>query len=131
MHARWPILVHRAVACAGALLALTACGGASTGGAATPSAEAPKPKPRNAPEIARAIAGGKIDVLVYVDRVRKSPIAPKLAALDALGPVFEGTGIDPQKDINRAYVTSADVKHAETAVVVAEHALPEARIRAA
>jgi len=109
-----------------------ACGGAaSEERVATPAVEAPKPKPRNASEIAQRIAGGKIDVLVYLERVRGNPIAPKLAALDALGPVLEGTGIDPQKDIDRAYVTSAGVKHAETAVVVAEHALAEQRVRAA
>jgi len=63
--------------------------------------------------------------------VRAHPIGPKLAALEAWGPILEGTGIDPQKDLERAYVTSPSVRDGRNVVLVAEHSLPNDRIRTA
>src|SRR5262245_19165439 len=89
-------------------LALVGCGGAAGTAktASAPEAPAPKPKPRNADAIARSIVGGEVDLLVFADRVRGHPVAPKIAALDVWGTILEGTGIDPEKDLERAYVTS-------------------------
>jgi hypothetical protein len=93
--------------------------------------EAPKPKPRNCTEIARGIVGGRVDALVFANRVREHPVGPKLAALEAWGPILEGTGIVPEKDLERAYVTLPGARDGHNVVLVAEHTLPAARIRSA
>lgn len=105
----------------------------SCGGGAPKPAEAPEeapPKPRNAAAIAQSIAGGKVSVLVYADRGRGHPITAKLAALDLWGPVLEGTGIDPQKDLTRAFVTAPGVRNEREAVVVLEHTLAPEKLKA-
>lgn len=70
-------------------------------------------------------------VLVYVDRARNHPISARVAALDLWGAVLEGTGIDPQRDLERAYVASPTVRSDDKSLAVAQHALPEERVRAA
>ncbi|KYF48372.1 hypothetical protein BE08_34745 [Sorangium cellulosum] len=109
-----------------ALLAVS-CGSASSG---TPiEAEAPPPpKPRNAAAIAQAIAGGKVSALVYADRTRGHPIMARLAALDLWGPVLGGTGLDPERDLERAFVTAPRADAAGEAVVVLEHNVPPERL---
>ena len=76
-----------------------ACGGAA---ATAEAPEAAAPKPRNAAEIARSIVDAKVGVLVYVDRTRSHPLGARIAALDLWQPVLEGTGIDPQRERQRA-----------------------------
>src|SRR5688572_28302181 len=108
-----PRRIHAVVLAVSLALATGACGGATPEAAApgaAVAAEAPKPKPRNAQDIARAVIGGRVDVLVFADRVRAHPVGPKLAALDAWRPVLEGTGIDPQKDLERAFVTAPSAR---------------------
>jgi hypothetical protein len=105
-----------------------ACGGPA---ATTEEVAAPKPKPRNAADIARAIVGAKVGALVYVDRTRKHPVGAKVAALDLWQPVLEGTGIDPQRDLERAFVASPSVRSGDKTIAVAQHSLPEDRIKSA
>ncbi|WP_437278707.1 hypothetical protein WME90_47140 [Sorangium sp. So ce375] len=107
----------------GLALLVASCGSASSG---TPvSAEtAPPPKPRNAAAIAQSIAGGKVSVLVYGDRTRGHPIMARLAALDLWGPVLAGTGLDPEKNVERAFVTAPRADAANDAVVVLQHNVP-------
>lgn len=120
----------RAFVVALSALAAAGCGGPEQTTAA-PVVEAPKPKPRNAALIAQAIVGGRADVLVWVDRLRNHPVGPKVAALEPWKPLLAGTGIDPERDFERAYATVPDVKHGEAAALVGEHAMPEARVRGA
>jgi len=115
-----------------ALLLLWGCGSA-TGPAAhadTPPAEAP-PKPRNAHEIARGIVDGKLDVLLFVDRVRKHPIGPKVAGLPVFEEVFKGTDIEPLRDFDRLFITAPSTRAGEPVVMVGEHGLTEERLRSA
>jgi hypothetical protein len=70
-------------------------------------------------------------VLVYAERTRNHPIGAKVAALNVWQPVLEGTGIDPQRDLDRAYVAAPSVRSGNKVVAVAQHTLPPERIEAA
>ncbi|WP_437316927.1 hypothetical protein [Sorangium sp. So ce385] len=112
----------------GLALAAVACGSASP--AAPVGAEAPPPpKPRNAAAIAQSIAGGKVSVLVFADRTRGHPIMARLAALDLWGPVLTGTGLDPERDLERAFITAPRADAAHEAVIVLEHNVPPERLK--
>jgi hypothetical protein len=86
------------------------------------SREPAKAKPRDAGAIAADIVDGRVSALVFVDRFRKHPLAPKVIDLGGARELLDGTGIDPLKDIDRLYVTGPDVAH-ERAVLFAEHVL--------
>lgn len=104
----------------------------SCGGAAPVEVKAPAPKPRNAADVAQALVKAKVGVLVYVDRARDHAITEKIAALDLWQPVLEGTGIDPRRDLERAYVAAPSTRESEDRVVlIAQHTLTEDRIKAA
>jgi hypothetical protein len=90
---------------------------------------APRPKPRNAANIAETIAGSKLSALVYAERARDHAIADKIAALDLWQPWLEGTGIDPKRDLDRAFVASSGTTRQDRVVVVAQHSLPADRIK--
>ncbi|MCK6587454.1 MAG: hypothetical protein L6Q76_07705 [Polyangiaceae bacterium] len=107
---------------------LVSCGGDAKGPEVP---EAPAPKPRNAAEIARSIAGAKVGVLVYAERARNHPVGAKAAALNVWQPVLEGTGIDPQRDLDRAYVAAPSLRSGDRVVAVAQHSLPPERVEAA
>jgi hypothetical protein len=68
---------------------------------------------------------------VYVDRARNHPLGARIAGLDLWQPVLEGTGIDPQRDIEVAYVASPSATSASSTVVVAQHSLPEDKVKSA
>jgi hypothetical protein len=107
------------------LAALSACHGAG------PEAEGPPaPRPRDATEIAVKLVGGKVTVLAWPERVRGTPLAHRLAALDAWRPLLDGTGVDPERDVDRAFVTMPSVTAGEH-VAGFEHALPPERVRSA
>lgn len=109
-----------------------AAGSSSCGGAAAPeNVEAPAPKPRNAAEIAQAIVGAKVGALVYVDRTRNHPLGARVAALNVWRSMLEGTGIDPQRDFERAYVAAPSVRAGDKGIVVAQHSLPPERVQKA
>lgn len=113
----------------GLCLSAAGCGGP----AITPQAEVPEaeaPRPRNAAAIAQEIAGGKVSALVYAERTRGHPLAAKIAALNLWGPVLDGTGINPQEDVARAFVTAPSVRAERDAVVVLEHTLSAERLQA-
>ncbi|XXX76863.1 hypothetical protein WMF30_55360 [Sorangium sp. So ce134] len=113
----------------GLALAAVACGSASSGAPVAAEA-APPPRPRNAAAIAQAIAGGQVSVLVFADRTRGHPIMARLAALDLWGPVLAGTGLDPERDLERAFVTAPRADAAHEAVIVLEHNVPPDRLKA-
>lgn len=116
-----------------AAVVLSSCGGSSAQvePVLEPDEAAPPKKVRNAHEIARSIAGGQVDVLMYVDRVRKHPMGPKVASLNLWKSVLEGTDLDPMQDLDRAFVTAPSVHDGEALVAVGEHDEPEQRLRAA
>lgn len=117
----------------GAALALAL--GCLSCGPGAPEAIAPSSalcalRPRDAAELAVRLVGGKVGVLVYAERVRGTSLAPKLAALEVWRTLLDGTGIDPQRDIDRAFATMPSAT-AHERVLVAQHSLSEARVRTA
>ncbi len=99
-------------------------------GPAAPSPK-PPPKPRNADQIARAIVGGQIDVLAFVDRLSDHPLAPRIVALEQLQPLLYGTGLDPLRDLERAYVTAPHVRREDSVIVVGEHRVSAQQVQIA
>jgi hypothetical protein len=106
---------------------LVSCGGAAPQPAVAPPP--PAPKPRNAAVIAQSIAGGKVSALLYAERARGHAITTRLVAMDLWGAVLEGTGIDPQRDLVRAFVTAPSVRAEQEAVAVLEHTLPPDKLQ--
>ena len=115
------------------LLLLVGCGSPQEGtnGSATPADAPPPPPPRNAHEMAREIVQGEIGVLVHVDRVRKHKLAPRLQTLPGVGDTFEGTGIEPLRDVDRIFVAAKDASDREAVIMVAEHHVPPEKVKAA
>src|SRR5262245_32860716 len=93
-------------------------------------APAPRPKPRNAGQIAETIVGSKVSALVYADRARDHAVSDKLAALGLWQPFLDGTGIDPKRDLERAFIAASGTTRKDRVVVVAQHSLPPDRIKA-
>lgn len=113
------------------------CGGAPTSEAAakTPAEVVapppPAPKPRNAHLLAQAISGGKTSAILYVDRVRSHPAGAKIAALPAFRDLFDGTGVDPLRDLERAFVTATATNDESHVIAVGEHNFDAPRLEAA
>ena len=105
------------------------CGAAPL--AAPDTALLPPPKARNAATIAWDIVHAKVGALTYVERVRGRPIAAKIQSLDLVRPYLEGTGLDPEKDLDRAFVAAPATDRADEAIVVAQHHLSSDQIRLA
>jgi len=114
-------------------LTLVACGGAPPLGAEIPddAEAAAAPLPRNADELAAKAVGAKLTALVFVGQLRDHPLASKVAAMDAWGPIFDGTDIEPLKDVDRAFVAAGNLRDSETVIAVAEHHVEPARVEQA
>ena len=112
------------------LVALGSCGGTPMAEPAVVD-EPPAPAPRNAAELASAIVHAKLTTLIHIDMVRDHPLAPRVAALEAWGPVFDDTGIDPLEDVERAFVAAANAKDQQAVIVVAEHHVEAERLKKA
>ncbi len=110
------------------LLWALGCGGARSNGDVP---VAPEPKPRNADRIARELVGGQVGALIFAERLRDHPVGAQIETLDPWRAILEGTDIDPRRDLVRAYATAPTVQDEDHAVLVAEHELPEPRVREA
>jgi hypothetical protein len=89
------------------------------------------PKARNAATIAWDIVHAKVGALTYVERVRGRPIAAKIQSLDLFRPYLDGTGLDPENDLDRAFVAAPATDRADESIVVAQHHLSADQIRLA
>ena len=109
------------------------CGSNPAGDPATPVAgvDEEAPAPRNAHTIASKVVGAKVTALIYVDKVRGHDFAPQVASMDAWGPIFDGTGITPLDDVDRAFVAAANARDQKSVIAVAEHRVEPARIEKA
>jgi hypothetical protein len=124
-----------------ALLWWFALGWAGCGGAANDPASAADvddvanepvaQAPRNAGALAVKAVGAKLTALIHVERLRSHPLAPQVAGMEAFGPVFDGTGIDPLEDVDRAFVAAANARDEKAVVAVAEHHVEPERINKA
>ena len=111
--------------------ALGACGGHQTGLEQPHIPPPAPPPPRDADQLARRVVHAKLGALVHMDRVRPHPLAPRLASMDPWGPLFAAAGIDPLKDVTRAFVAAATAQSKKAIIVVAEHTLSAPRLRQA
>jgi hypothetical protein len=107
------------------------CSRPPSGDATTPVAPLPPPKPRNADELARTVAGGGVEALGFVERLRGHPLAKRIGSLDQLRELLEGTGIDPERDLERTFMVAPTIASEESSVAVAEHSLPRERVEQA
>jgi len=122
---------RRTIAAALAALFATAtlalgCGGAAEQAAVAP--EPPPPKPRNAADVASSIVHAEVGALLYVDRLRGHPLSAKLTSLEVIRSYLEGTGIVPERDLERAFVAAPSANQANETIVVAEHRLDNAQV---
>ncbi|MEP7119752.1 MAG: hypothetical protein ABJE95_02535 [Byssovorax sp.] len=108
--------------------AVLGCGAAAP---APPEVAAAPPKERNAATIAWDIVHAKVGALTYVERVRGRPIAARIQSLDLFRPYLEGTGLDPERDLDRAFVAAPATDRGDESIVVAQHHLSSDQIRAA
>lgn len=113
-----------------ACLAVAVIGSAGCSHPAKPPVEAPRPKPRNAADVAAAIVGAKVLTIVYTERARGRPIAAQIASLDQVRDTLEGTGIDPVRDVDRACIASTGIARGDLAMAVAQHKLTEQQLKA-
>jgi hypothetical protein len=104
------------------------CGAAAP---APPEVAAPAPKARNAATIAWDIVHARVGALTYVERVRGRPIAAKIQSLDLFRPYLDGTGLDPERDLDRAFIAAPATDRADESIVVAQHHLSSAQIQLA
>jgi hypothetical protein len=91
----------------------------------------PAPKPRNAHLLAQAISGGKTSAILYVDRIRSHPAGTQIAGLPAFRDLFDGTGVDPLRDLERAFVTATATNDEAHVIAVGEHNFDAPRLETA
>jgi len=108
------------------------CGGAPVAEPAAPVSSAPAApeRPRDAAKIAVDLVGGKVNALIFVDRVRVHPVGPRLISLGPARALLSGTSVDPLRDLERVFVTAPSTSDRK-AIMFAEHKLDEARIQQA
>src|SRR5579871_5174857 len=102
------------------LVSAAACGGGGSSGGQYALGDNGKPK--NAADIAVKLIDGKVTTFVAVDRVRSHSVGPKILSLPFVADVLSGTGIDPLKDLERAFVTGP-ATNSPRVVTFAEHNL--------
>lgn len=120
-----------AIACA-ALIAAIGCSPAATdsqvvdpsGAEATTGPEV-APKPRDAHEIATQLIEGQIGAFIYMDKVRGTPTGDRILQIPMVADELEGTGLDPQKDLERVYIASPNTR-SKRAILFGEHNLDAA-----
>ena len=95
-----------------------------------PTAEAVKvEKPRDTAQIAESIIGGKVGMLLYMDRVRGTPLGEKLDVEYRWRAWWKGTGLDPQRDIDRVFGSAPATDQPEHSIWVTEVNVPLAKIQ--
>lgn len=116
------------------LLGLLACTSLWACGPALPEPDGPdlaQDKPRDAHTLAAKAVNARVTLIVYMDRVRKHALAPRLASLDVITEAFEGTDIKPIDDVDRAVIAARTARTREDVIAVAEHHVTPERLKAA
>ncbi|HEY4117223.1 MAG TPA: hypothetical protein VGM56_05185 [Byssovorax sp.] len=115
------------------LVACLACLGASCGGAAPEAAPAPAAPVvhHDTADLAEQIVAGRVSILVYMDRVRASPMGKQLDETFHWKEFWEGTGFELERDVERSFGTTPDLQHPERGVWVSEVNVPMERVKKA
>lgn len=82
----------------------------------------PATKPKNAHEIATNLIHGQIGAFIYMDKVRGTPTGDRILKIPMVADELEGTGLDPEKDLERVFIASPDTQ-SRRAIVFGEHNL--------
>ena len=121
---RWGGVLVACLACAAA----PACGGAAPEAAPAPQRRAPR---HDTAEIAEQIAAGRVCILVYMDRVRSSPMGRQLDDAFHWKEFWADTGFELERDVERSFGTTPSLEHPERGVWVSEVNVPMERVRKA
>jgi hypothetical protein len=118
-----------------ALLAvMLGCAGPPMPKAAVPAPRTPAPADPIARDeahlIAQEAASARVTVTLHVDRVAHLRLARYLTRLGRWADPLEGTGIDPLRDVQRAFVAGR-TSQLDRAVIVLQHSAGEARVAGA
>ncbi len=81
--------------------------------------------------MAAKIVDAKVTMILYMERVRNHALAPRLGNLEAIGEAFQGTDIDPVKDVDRVTLAARTARSKEHAIAVAEHHVEPERVKRA
>jgi hypothetical protein len=111
-----------------AILALAALG--CGGGPSVPGLAIEAPRPRDAAVIASELVHGKTSILMFPRRAAGHALPAKVLHLGRLASSFQELGLDPTRDVDRAFLASPALARGGEEIVVVEHALSEARVRA-
>lgn len=83
-------------------------------------------KAKNAHEIAMNLIHGQIGAFIYMDKVRGTPTGDRILKIPMVADELEGTGLDPEKDLEKVFIASPDTQ-SRRAILFGEHNLsPEA-----
>lgn len=125
-----PVSLLPALGCA-ALVLGSALGCAAPGRAAAPPPPAVAPAAAVAREESDLIAQETVDALVtmtlQLDRVARFRFARHLVRLGGWGEALAGTGVDPLRDVRRAFL-AAPTSHLGRGMMVLHHTADEARV---
>lgn len=119
----------------GAALPFTlAVAGAGGLGCRAPLPAAPPPRsaakvPDTAHAVAQEAVDGRVTMLLHVDRLQGYRFSQRLIALGGWNDALVGTGVDPLKDVHRAFA-AAHASHTGDVALVLEHTAPEDRVAA-
>jgi hypothetical protein len=86
---------------------------------------------RNAHVLAAQAVRARVHALIFMDRVRAHALAPRLASLDAFSEAFQGTDIEPVRDVDRVFIAARSARADDSAIAVAEHRLEPQRVETA
>jgi len=103
-------------------------GGPAPPASPAPAAPAARPvAPCEADLVVQEAMNARITVALHLDRVARFRFGRHLAQLGGLDTVLEGTGIDPLRDVQRAFL-AARTSHLGQGAIVLHHTADEARV---
>jgi hypothetical protein len=115
------------------IVALAIAAAVTSGCGSSPKPETAAPakveRPRDTAQIAEEISGGKVGALLYMDRVRSSPLGDKLDDAFRWRAWWEGSGVDPQRDVERVFGSAPSLEHPERGIWVTELNIPLAKLK--
>jgi hypothetical protein len=118
-------IIARATLAIAATALLVGCGSAPK----PESGPAKIEKPRDTAQIAEEIIGGRVGMLLYMDRVRGTPLGEKLDVEYRWRAWWKGTELDPQRDIERVFGAAPALDKPENSIWVTEVNVPLTKVK--
>lgn len=121
----------RRVSARAILTALPCCAAAGLGCRAPTQVTAPSRPEARTPDTAHAVAqeavDGRVTMLLHVDRLQGYRFSQRLISLGGWNDALAGTGVDPLKDVHRAFVAARSSHEGDVALVL-QHSAPEDKV---